>query len=109
MNAAVHNEIATLAVRPLSAHIGADIRGVDLSRPLPAEQIEQIRAALLRWKVVFFREQFLSHQQHVALARQFGEPTVGHPVFGSEPNHPEIYSISKHRKASRFEGAELLR
>ncbi len=109
MNAAVRNETRTFAVRPLSAHIGAEIHGVDLSRPLTAEQIELIRVALLRWKVVFFREQFLSHEQHVALARQFGEPTVGHPVFGSEPNHPEIYSISKHRKAKRFEGAELLR
>ncbi|MGW4080741.1 TauD/TfdA family dioxygenase [Streptomyces asiaticus] len=45
----------TLTVRPVAGHIGAGISGVDLSRPLSAEEARQIRAALLRWKVVFFR------------------------------------------------------
>ena len=53
---------------PQSAHIGALIGGVDLSQPLSAAEIHSIRSALLRWKVVFFREQHLSHAQHVAFA-----------------------------------------
>jgi len=109
MNAAVQYQTDAIAIHPLSAHTGAEITGVDLSLPLHPTQIESIRAALLQWKVVFFREQFLSHEQHIAFARQFGDPTVGHPVFGSEAGHPEIYSISKHRKATRFDGPGLVR
>ncbi len=74
---------SSLAVIPLSAHIGAEIRGVDLTGSLSAAEIAGIREALLKWRVIFFREQFLNHQQHVAFSAQFGEPTVGHPVFGS--------------------------
>lgn len=98
-----------LQVNPLSAHIGAEIVGADLGRPLAAEEIATIRAALLRWKVVFFRNQSLSHASQVAFARQFGELTVGHPVFGHVDGHPEVYAISKHRKANRFEGQANLR
>ncbi|WP_321897163.1 TauD/TfdA dioxygenase family protein [Burkholderia cepacia] len=109
MNAHVIAEENPIHVTPLSAHIGAEISGADLSRPLPPAQIDAIRAALLKWRVVFFREQFLSHEQHVAFSAQFGELTVGHPVFGHVDGHPQIYSISKFRKATRFEGQQLLR
>ncbi|MBV8621104.1 MAG: TauD/TfdA family dioxygenase [Curvibacter sp.] len=96
-------------VQPLSAHIGALIHGVSLQSPLSAEAVGQIRQALLRWKVVFFRDQALSHAQQIAFARQFGEPTVGHPVFGHVDGHPELYSIAKHRTANRFDGPGELR
>jgi len=109
MNAAAIEKEAELTVSPLSAHIGAEIGGVDLTRPLSSAQVDGIRAALLKWRVIFFREQFLSHEQHIAFSAQFGELTVGHPVFGHVDGHPEIYSISKFRKATRFEGPSLLR
>jgi Taurine catabolism dioxygenase TauD, TfdA family len=69
-------------IAPLTLHIGAEINGVDLTKPLPPDQLEEVRNAFLKWKVVFFRGQHLDHAQHVALARQFGEPTIGHAVFG---------------------------
>ena len=109
MNAAVLSNEEAIQVSPLSAHIGAEISGVDLTRPLNAQQVGAIRAALFKWRVIFFREQFLSHEQHVAFSAQFGELTVGHPVFGHVEGHPEIYSISKFRKATRFDGQALLR
>ncbi|MDB5862387.1 MAG: taurine dioxygenase [Betaproteobacteria bacterium] len=96
-------------VKPMSVHIGAEIAGVDLSRPLPPEQVSAIRAALVRWKVVFFRDQSLDHRRHVALARQFGETTAGHVVFGSDGEYPQIYAVAKQRKANRFQGPELFR
>lgn len=85
----------------MSVHIGAEVGGVDLSRPLSKQQIDDIRSALLRWKVVFFRDQPLDHEQHIALARQFGEPTPGHVVFGGEDEYPEIYSVAKYRTANQ--------
>jgi alpha-ketoglutarate-dependent sulfate ester dioxygenase len=112
VNAAViapEQQDSAVTVEPLSAHIGALIGGVDLTRALSPSQVDAIRAALLRWRVIFFREQFLTHEQHVAFSAQFGELTVGHPVFGHVDGHPQIYSISKFRKATRFEGQALLR
>src|SRR6476646_6931420 len=86
-------------VVPLTLHIGAEIRGVDLTKPLPLEHLKEVRDAFLKWKVVFFRGQSLDHAQHVAMARQFGEPTIGHAVFGHVEGHPEIYSVAKVRTA----------
>lgn len=95
------NQQDQMSVTPLSIHIGAEIGGVDLTQPLTDKEIADIRAALLKWKVVFFREQFLSHEQHVQFAQQFGEPTPGHVVFGSDAEYPEVYSIAKHRTANQ--------
>ncbi|MSO99661.1 MAG: TauD/TfdA family dioxygenase [Acetobacteraceae bacterium] len=90
----------TIEVVPLTLHIGAEIRGVDLSRPLPDSQLKAVREAFLKWKVIFFRNQELDHAQHVAMARQFGEPTIGHAVFGHIEGYPEIYSVAKNRAAN---------
>lgn len=91
-----------IRVTPQSAHIGALIAGVDLRQPLSAAEVHTLRSALLRWKVVFFRDQHLSHEQHIAFSRQLGELTLGHPVFGHVDGHPELYAISKHRTANSY-------
>jgi taurine dioxygenase len=98
-----------LSITPLTAHIGAQIDGLDLRFTLTPTQIAGIRAALLKWKVIFFRNQYLSHEQHVAFSRQFGQLTVGHPVFGYVQGHPEVYSVGRNRKANRFDGQRLVR
>ncbi len=89
----------TIDVRPLTLRIGAEIHGVDLKQPLPPATLREIRDAFVTWKVVFFRGQHLDHAQHVDFARQFGEPTIGHPVFGHEDAFPEVYSVAKRRTA----------
>lgn len=99
----------SIQVSPLAIHIGAEIGGVDLTRPLPPEQVRDIRATLLKWKVVFFRGQFMDHAQHIAFAKQFGETTAGHVVYGSDSEYPQIYSVGKNRKANRFQGQVLFR
>ncbi|MFT4191923.1 MAG: TauD/TfdA family dioxygenase [Comamonas sp.] len=90
--------------RPLSAYTGAEIEGLDLSRPLAPPEVAAVQAILRQWKVVFFRDQPLTHEQHVAFARQFGAPTIGHPVFGHVEGYPEVYAIAKHRKANAHAG-----
>jgi taurine dioxygenase len=77
--------------------------------PCRPEHVSAIRAALLRWKVVFFRNQSLDHRRHIALARQFGDTTAGHVVYGSDGEFPQIYSVAKDRKANRFQGQVLFR
>ena len=91
-------------VRPETGWIGAEIRGVDLTAPLDDAQVADIRAALLRWKVVFFRDQHLDHAAHVAFARRFGAPTAAHPLFDAvgDPDFPEVYPVFRDRFASRY-------
>ena len=88
-------------VQPMSVHIGAEIEGVDLAQPLSTETVGEIRQALLKWKVIFFRDQHLDHAQHVQFARHFGDLTPGHVVFGHDEIYPEIYSVGKFRTATQ--------
>lgn len=89
-----------IKVHPLTLHVGAEIEGVDFKAPVAADTITEIRRALVEWKVIFFRGQDLDHAGHVAMARQFGECTIGHAVFGHVPEFPEIYSVAKVRTAN---------
>lgn len=98
-----------LAIKPLTLHIGAEISGIDLKRPLDAATREQIHEAFVKWKVLFFRGQHLDHAGHVAFARQMGEPTIGHAVFGHIEDFPEIYSIAKVRTANAHRTAQVQR
>ncbi len=93
-------EIESIVITPLTLHIGAEISGVDLSQPLTPVLAQEINRAMVKWKVIFFREQNLDHAAHVAFARQFGQPTIGHAVFGHEDGYPEVYSIAKNRTAN---------
>ena len=97
----------TIEVRPVSIHAGAEIHGVDLTKSLNEQQTKEIRDALLQWKVVFFRDQHLNHEQQIDFARHFGQPTPGHVVFGNDDTYPEIYSIAKHRTANSHKGQAL--
>lgn len=91
---------AAIGVSPLTIHTGAEISGVDLNQPLTSAQRGEINEALVKWKVIFFRGQNLDHTGHVAFARQLGQPTLGHAVFGHVEGYPEIYSIAKDRTAN---------
>ena len=98
MASAVSIDDRALTVRPMSVHTGAEIFGVDLKRPLSPHALHAIRSALLQWKVVFFRDQHIDHAQHVAFARQLGQPTIGHVLYGHEEGFPEVYSVAKRRE-----------
>jgi alpha-ketoglutarate-dependent taurine dioxygenase len=62
---------------------------VDLTRPLSDAGRDQIKAAILTYKVVFFRDQFLDQDQHAAFARHFGPlytpPAAPRPLPGRPP------------------------
>jgi len=81
-----------ITVSPLTPAIGAEIGNVDLGQVTDQEIID-IRAALLKHKVVFFREQTLSQAQHIGLARGFGELEI-HPATPSSQSNPEVLHIA---------------
>ncbi|MFI9646390.1 TauD/TfdA dioxygenase family protein [Streptomyces sp. NPDC052040] len=80
-----------ISVKPVAGRIGAEITGVDLADGPDDAAVAAIRSAVLRWKVVFFRDQKLDHAAHVALARRFGEPVVlGRRGSASPDGFPEV-------------------
>jgi taurine dioxygenase len=80
-----------LEVRPQAGRIGAEIGGVDLARALDDDSVAAIRQALLQWKVIFFRDQHITQDQHQAFAERFGSVTPAHPTLPAAfPDHPEI-------------------
>ncbi len=95
---------SALSIRPQSGWTGAEIHGVDLTAPLSDEQVAEIRAALLKWKVVFFRDQTIGHDDHLRFARAFGAPTPAHPLFDAipDPDYPTIYPIFRDRFKARY-------
>ncbi|MDE2363204.1 MAG: TauD/TfdA family dioxygenase [Hyphomicrobiales bacterium] len=87
--------LGSLKVEPLTCAIGAEIGNVNLGAASrdPAT-VAEIRALLLKHKVLFFRDQDFSRAEHVAFARHFGE-LEDHPVAGSDPDHPGLVRIYK--------------
>ncbi|MEH6607927.1 MAG: TauD/TfdA family dioxygenase [Halioglobus sp.] len=90
-----------LRIEPLTPAIGAEIFGVDLGLVTPA-LIETVRTALLEHKVVFFREQNITREQHIDFARHFGQLEI-HPATPKDQQNPEVFRIA-HGPQSR--GAE---
>lgn len=84
----------TCKVRPLTRHIGAEIEGVDLRKPLDDATWQELRRALHEHLVVFFRDQRLHPEEHTALALRFGRPEV-HEVFPPLDGFPHI-SVLEH-------------
>lgn len=93
-----------LDIRPQSGWTGAEIHGVDLSQPLDDATVAEIRQALLRWKVVFFRDQQLDHAGQIRFGRYFGDVTPGHPYEGdtSPEGYPQIHTVSPAAYAHRY-------
>jgi taurine dioxygenase len=85
-----------LTVRPLATACGAEIFGVDLARETDPDTFAEIRAALLKHGVIFFRDQDLTPEQQKALALRFGEIVV-HGSYKALPDHPEIMPVIKEK------------
>jgi taurine dioxygenase len=86
-------------IRPMSGCVGAEIYGVDLSRPLDQAVTGLVRAALLQWKVVFFRDQVIDEAQHLAFARQFGDVIVDPVDLVPHEKYPEIFVLDNKGKS----------
>jgi taurine dioxygenase len=84
--------VSELKFSRLTPLIGAEISGVDLSKPVGQDMLDAIYDALMEHHVIFFRDQQLSPQSHLDFARSFGEPEPPHPVY---PNVDGFENIVK--------------
>jgi len=81
-------------VRPTSGALGAEIHGVDLARPLSQAETDEIRGALNEYGVIFFRDQKITPEEHIAFAGRFAPINVNR-FFKAMPGHPEIAEVRK--------------
>jgi taurine dioxygenase len=84
-----------MRIEALTCAIGAELIGVNLGDAARDDALfADIKAALLKHKVLFLRDQDITRAEHVAFARKFGE-LEDHPVAGSDPDHPGLVRIYK--------------
>ena len=90
-----------LDAQPLSGGLGAEIAGINLSGPLDDATVDALRAALLEHIVIFFRDQELTPESFLALARRFGE-VVEYPFVRGLPECPLVLPVIKepHERAN---------
>ena len=96
--------IEGLKIVPTGGALGAEIRGVDLSRPLPADAVAEIRQALRRHCLIYFRRQRISERNQVDFTRHFGTP-VEHVRKQLDRPVKEIFLISNLKKNGQPIGA----
>lgn len=97
----VTNKVAAVGVSgdgfeevPVAGRIGAEIRGVQLSDDLSDAEIAAIHAAVVRHKVIFFRDQTLDDAGQERFAERFGEP-VAHPTLPTSPGSRFLIDINQ--------------
>jgi len=78
-----------MRVEPYSGVFGAMVHDIDLCQPLTASGLATIRAALLEYEVLFFRDQPLAPEHHAALAHHFGPPQF-HEAYDHVEGFPQI-------------------
>ncbi len=95
----------TFELTSLTPHIGAEIRGLDLSEPLNDLQALEVAQAFRDWMVLVFPDQDLTRDQHKAFARRFGRLHV-HPMHhgGERGNDPEILPVVTTKDAAYTAG-----
>lgn len=97
----------SIEVLPLTYTIGAEVRNLDLGvASRDPSLVAEVRAMLLKHKVLFFRRQEITRSEHIAFARHFGD-LEDHPVAGSDPENPglvRIYKTPESRK-ERYENS----
>ncbi|MFC8432506.1 TauD/TfdA dioxygenase family protein [Streptomyces sp. NPDC057253] len=82
-----------IEIRKVTAHIGAHVSGVDLSKPLDEETATAIREALNAHKALVFSDVNLDDAGQQAFARHFGELTTAHPTVPAVDGAPNVLPV----------------
>lgn len=83
-----------LQVKKIAGALGAELSGLDLSKPLSPDATAEIRAAFLEHGVIFVRDQQLNSAQFLAFANAMGQP-VEYPFLNGLGDYPEIIEVKK--------------
>ena len=94
MDNSAHQKYSHIDVHPVSGALGAEIKGVEISIPLEAEVVSEIRDALLKHLVIFFQNQVITPRQQLNFAEQFGIP-MEYPQLKGLPDCPLVTEVIK--------------
>jgi alpha-ketoglutarate-dependent 2,4-dichlorophenoxyacetate dioxygenase len=94
-----------MEVRPLSAVMGAEVRGLDLYRALGAEEFAAVIKAFHRHLLLVFPDQRIDEAEHIAFSRRFGDLQVHVLDQYRHPQHSEIYVLSNVDKNDKTTGS----
>lgn len=78
-----------LELTPCAGALGAEVDGVDLTRPVTDDEFDSLKAALLAHQVLFFRDQPMSPAAHADLAGRFGRPQL-HEAYPHVDDYPQL-------------------
>jgi taurine dioxygenase len=92
------------SVRLLTAHLGAEISGVDLAQDIPQGVFDALYQAFLRYQVLLFPPQELSSARQVEFGRRFGELQIHVMNQYHADGHPELYRLSNLDEQGRPSG-----
>lgn len=84
----------TLDIVPLTGALGAEVSNIDLAEPLECAARDAVRDALLENQVLVFRDQELTPQRQVEIARIFGRPAI-YPFLKGLDQAPEVNALIK--------------
>src|SRR5215218_1927985 len=87
----------TITVQKLTGGCGAEVLGIDLAKDLGNRQWDELRQVFLDNGVIFFRDQQLTPEQHIAFARRWG-PIDVNKFFVPAPGYPEIAEVRKEKE-----------
>ena len=94
----------TLEILPFDAALGAEVRGVDLSRDLDEATFAAIERAWNEHSVLLFRDQDIDEGRHIGFSRRFGDLEVHVLDQYLHPEHPEILIVSNVMDGDRHVG-----
>ncbi|ORY19153.1 hypothetical protein BCR34DRAFT_621041 [Clohesyomyces aquaticus] len=94
-----HVQTSPLTFKPLHPTFGAECYGIDFSRPVPEDQVADVRSALAQYGVLVFRQAQLDDARHVAFAHQLGELDDSTPYIKAGRKHrlapyTELFDVS---------------
>jgi len=93
-----------LDITPFAPAMGAEVRGVDLAAGIDDETYREIRAALLAYQVLFFKDQSeMAPATQIGICRMFGD-LHGHPAAPIMQGYPEIFEIHAHKDSKVANG-----
>ena len=84
----------TMKIQRMSEAIGAEIQGIDLSRPLDDDNVAIIRDAVVENAIVLFRNQEITIPQQLAFAKHFGDLEMHLVRSDAHSEFPEVYVLS---------------
>ena len=86
--------MTSFTITPLTDHTGAEVTGLDFTRPIDAETGATLNKAFAEHHVLVMRDQHFDPEQFKAAAQVFGELQIHDKKEQHVPGHPDVYYVS---------------